>query len=117
MDKQGKIWGMTSTLFNKNNVEIHRIEVNAGGYCSEHRHLHKYNAFYIESGKMKIYIWKSDYNLCDETIVEAGDMTIVSPNQYHKFEALENTIAYEIYWVELNLKDIDRKNIGGMKES
>ena len=30
-------------------------------------------------------------------------------NEYHKFEALEDTIAYEIYWVELNEKDIIRE--------
>ena len=31
---QGKIWGKTQGLFNKNNVEIHRIETNKGGFCS-----------------------------------------------------------------------------------
>ena len=30
-NKQGKIWGNTKPLFNKNNVEIHRIEVDSGG--------------------------------------------------------------------------------------
>ena len=37
---QGKIWGKTQALFNKNNVQIHRIETKKGGYCSKHKHEH-----------------------------------------------------------------------------
>ena len=55
-----------------------------------------------------------EYDLIDETIVTDGDLTIVKPGKYHEFEALEDTIAYEIYWVELNHDDIVRENVGGM---
>ena len=37
---QGKVWGSTGPLFFKNNVEIHRIEVVKGGFCSKHKHEH-----------------------------------------------------------------------------
>ena len=40
-------------------------------------------------------------------------MSVVKPGEYHKFEALEDTIAYEIYWIELNPDDIVRETCGG----
>tara|TARA_Y100000034_G_scaffold132562_1_gene195875 strand:+ start:474 stop:821 length:348 start_codon:yes stop_codon:yes gene_type:complete len=113
MKIQGKVWGKTQDIFKNINFELHRIEVNKGGFCSKHKHIHKINAFYIEKGKLKITIHETEYNLVDETIVSTGDLTIVNPGKYHEFEALEDTIAYEIYWVELDHNDIKRENIGG----
>jgi quercetin dioxygenase-like cupin family protein len=113
---QGKVWGSTQSLFNKNNVEFHRIETKKNGYCSKHKHEFKYNAFFVESGKLKIKVWKKDYDLIDETIVEAGQMTIVSPQEFHTFEALEDTVAFEFYWVEINPNDIVRENVGGHRK-
>ena len=110
---QGKVWGNTKPLFLKNNVEIHRIEATAGGYCSKHCHEHKYNLFFVERGKLKITVWKNDYDLVDETIISSGESTVVPPKEYHTFEALEDAVAYEIYWVELLEKDINRENCGG----
>jgi quercetin dioxygenase-like cupin family protein len=66
---QGKVWGETECIFLKNNVEFHRIEVKKNGFCSKHKHVHKYNAFFVEKGKLKISIWKKDYDLIDETII------------------------------------------------
>ena len=116
MKIQGKIWGKTQDIFKNSNFELHRIEAKKGGYCSRHRHLHKFNAFYIEQGKMKITIYETDYDLVDETIIATGDMTIVKPGNYHMFEALEDTVCYEIYWVSLDYNDIERKNVGGCKK-
>ena len=112
---QGKVWGTTQLLFFKNNVEFHRINAEAGGYSSKHAHEHKFNAFYVESGKLKITVWKNDYDLVDETVITASQTTVVPPGEYHMFEALEDTIAYEIYWVELLGKDIVREGCGGQK--
>ena len=112
-DIQGKVWGFTESVFCKNNVEMHRISTNKGGYCSKHKHDFKYNAFFIESGKLKIKVWKSEYDLIDETIITDLQMCTVPPGEYHTFEALEDTVAYEIYWVELDQKDIIRETVGG----
>ena len=114
MNIQGKVWGKTQKIFANNNFELHRIEVNKGAFCSKHKHIHKINAFYIEKGKLKITIHETEYDLIDETIASTGDLSIVKPGKYHEFEALENTIAYEIYWVELDHSDIDRETIGGI---
>mgnify|MGYP001184039981 CR=1 FL=1 len=113
LQKQGKVWGFTQPLFNKNNVEIHRIETAKGGYCSKHKHQYKHNCFYVESGQMKITAWKNDYDLVDVTILNDGEATTIPPNEYHMFESLEDTVCYEIYWVELDASDIVRENHGG----
>lgn len=110
---QGKVWGNTEPLFCKNNVEFHRIETNKGGYCSKHCHEHKFNAFYVESGSVKIKVWKNEYDLVDETVITKGQMTTVKPGEYHLFESLEDSVVYEIYWVELSTTDIVRENVGG----
>ena len=117
MEIKGKIWGSTSPIFCKNNVEIHRIEGNKGGYCSWHRHQSKYNRFFVEKGTIKVTVQK-DYGsgeLEDETIIGPGQQTTVSPGDYHKFEVLEDCVVYEIYWVELDPNDIDRLTVGGMR--
>jgi len=116
----GKVWGKTRTLFAKNNIEIHRIEIKKGGFCSEHEHRSKYNAFFLESGSLVIRIWK-DYGTepnppPDETVMEPGDFTTVSPGEVHQFEALEDCVAFEIYWTQLDPGDIQRANHGGVKE-
>ncbi len=116
MNIQGKIWGCTSLLFNKNNVEIHRIKCNKDGFCSKHKHIGKYNMFFVEKGKLAISIWKNDYDLVDRTVISSQQICIVSPGEYHLFKCLEdNTVAFEIYWVELDKNDIIRDNVGGIE--
>tara|TARA_Y100000389_G_scaffold204994_1_gene261744 strand:- start:8641 stop:8991 length:351 start_codon:yes stop_codon:yes gene_type:complete len=110
--RQGKIWGNTECLFDKNNVSMHRIEVHKGYMCSRHYHLHKHNMFYVEKGKLKIEVWQKDYDLIDETIIADGQSTSVSPGLQHRFSALEDTIAFEIYFVELDNNDIIRIDKG-----
>jgi len=112
MHKSGKIWGSTQELFHKNNVEIHRIEIQKNTRCSKHKHEHKYNIFFVESGKILVKEWKNDYNLVDETILTTGEMCSIKPGNFHEFHGLEDSIVYEIYYVELNTQDIIRENIG-----
>lgn len=114
---QGKVWGITTPLFNKNNVELHIIKIKKGGFCSKHLHKHKYNRFIVLEGQLKISIWK-DYGtetLEDVSILDHSQECTVSPGDFHKFEALEDTTALEIYWVELSTNDIARLDHGGIK--
>lgn len=110
--KQGKVWGNTIEIFNKNNVSINRICINKNACCSKHYHEHKHNIFYVESGKILIQEWKTDYNLIDETVISSGEMCCVPPKNYHKFIGLEDSVVYEIYYVILNDSDIVRENTG-----
>lgn len=65
----------------------------------------------VESGKILIRLWKPD--TIDVTELGPGDYTEVGPNQFHRFEALEDSICYELYWSELNPNDIVREDTGG----
>lgn len=116
MKIQGKVWGETSPLFDKNNVEVHYCEINKGGYCSKHLHKLKYNRFVVLKGKLQVTIWKeySKEILLDVSTLGAGDETTVPPGDFHKFEALEDTVMLEIYWVELDKNDIIRLDHGGI---
>ncbi len=115
MKKQGKIWGNTTEIFTKNNVSIHRIEINKGSCCSKHYHNYKYNTFYVETGKIKIQEWKNDYDLLDETFLSEGEMCQIPPKNNHRFIGLEDSIVYEIYHVELYENDIIREDVGKEK--
>ena len=110
----GKVWGKTENVFTNHNFEFHRIEVNAGGYCSKHKHVHKYNGFFVESGKLVVSVWKSGYDLVDKTEISAGQFHVVPPGEFHVFEALEDTVAFELYWAEFDSNDIVRENHGGV---
>lgn len=111
---QSKIWGDTSSIEANSSLEFHRIEIKQGGVCSKHIHQSKWNGFFVESGKLCVRVWKD--TVIDETILSAGQYTKVKPGQYHQFEALENTVAFEIYWAELKHEDIQRETIGYIKE-
>ena len=114
MEKEGKIWGKTYPIFNKNNVEIHRAVIKGGFQCSKHLHRAKSNLFFVESGEIRILRWKTDYYLCDETVLGPGDICVVPPMELHRFEGIaEESVVYEIYWVELDSKDITREGCGG----
>lgn len=113
MPIQGKVWGKTQLIFRNGNSEVHRIETVKGGFCSKHMHEHKFNKFFVESGKFQVDVWQNDYDLVDSTIICAGESTTVKPGCYHQFISLEDSVVYEIYWVELEAHDIVRENVGG----
>ena len=92
----GKIWGQTELIHANGVLEFHKIDYKKGGVCSKHKHEFKWNGFYVVSGKMKIRVWQKDYDLIDETILNAGDFTKVKPGLYHSFEGMEDGVAFEL---------------------
>lgn len=112
-DKNGKVWGETSCIFFQSNVEIHRLTTNKDAYCSKHKHEHKYNKFFVESGVITITVWKNDYDLVDVTLLGPGESMVVRPGEYHQFRCREAAVVYEIYWTELEQSDITRESCGG----
>ena len=111
---QGKLWGRTSPIFARNNVEIHRIEGTAGGYCSRHFHAHKHNLFFVERGRLMIEAWANG-DEADVTELGAGEFCTVPPGHPHRFTDHEACVAFEVYWVELSGEDIVRESRGGAK--
>ncbi len=113
--KAAKIWGNTTCVWQGSYAETHFIFANKDGYCSRHNHADKFNRFYVVSGRLQVTIYKGDYT--EDTILEPGQITDVPPGLDHRFIALEDTAAIEIYWVnELRGDDIVRKDDGGISE-
>jgi mannose-6-phosphate isomerase-like protein (cupin superfamily) len=115
MKVSGKIWGKTQEIIKGSTFELHRIVIEKGGFCSLHKHEHKNNAFFVESGSIEIDVHKNDYDLIDKTYLNTGDMLVVKTGEYHKFKAVEDSIVYEIYWIDDISEDIIRKEVGGKK--
>lgn len=113
--KHGKVWGSTTEIRKTENFSLHRLYIKSGGVCSKHKHNFKFNGFFVESGKLLIKTWKSDYDLVDETILKDLDYTEVAPPEYHQFEALEDTVCYEFYFNHPMSEDIIRENRGFTK--
>ena len=113
--RQGKDWGYMTEIFRNAMVSAHHLEINKGGFCSEHIHKFKFNVFYVTSGKLKITIWREN-DVKDITILTIGQKSSVPPGFYHMFEGLEKTECIEIYQVLLIGEDIDRRTQGGPKK-
>lgn len=112
MNKEGKIWGFTSKIFEHNNVSVHRLFIKNNSGSSKHFHKIKYNFFYVESGEIEISIWQNDYNLVDKTILKSGESITIKPGLYHSFHGLLDSIVYEIYYSKIDDNDIFRENCG-----
>lgn len=109
-----KIWGFTQEVFKNSIFEVHRLEYKEGFHCSEHVHKNKYNAFYVESGKLLVRVWdKKDDNDYSEITLDVGGFYKVEPGFYHQFQGIKDGVAYEFYWSEFNSDDIDRRSNGG----
>lgn len=112
MDKQGKVWGETTEFFNLGLVSGHYLTIYEGGHCSTHKHQHKSNLFYVISGKIKITQEKDD--LIDKTVLKEGQVCVVKPGNWHKFEALETSQVIEVYFTLPLAHDIQRREQGGI---
>ena len=111
---QGKFWGTTQCFFENCTSEVHYIEAVKGGFCSRHHHENKWNRFIVLEGALKVIIYKQDGQ--DETNLTDGMFSDVPPAGDHRFEAMEDTRALEIYWIDgLDPNDIVRRDIGGLK--
>ena len=114
--KAGKIWGQTELIHANGVLEFHRIEFKKDVSCSKHKHKFKWNGFFVESGKMIVRVWKNDYDLVDETLLNSGDFMSVAPGEYHQFEAIEDCIAFELYYAHFDHDDIQRETVGELKD-
>ena len=112
MNKQSKIWGDTTKLFSKNNVEIHRLNTNKGGYCSIHHHDFKYNQFFVESGEIEVTIFREN-GIQETTVLKDNELTTVPPKLKHIFKSIKDSVVFEIYWVAMEGEDIVRETVGG----
>lgn len=112
--KQGKVWGTTTQILVTPFCEVHHIDVVPYSHCSKHHHKHKYNLFYVIKGELIINTWKTNPNEPDETLLQAGQWTVVKPGDIHQFIARDKGCeALEVYFPEGIGEDIIRETIGG----
>jgi len=111
--RQGKDWGYTTEFFRNSTSSAHHLEIKKGGFCSEHRHTHKHNVFYVISGELELTIWRGKNK--DVTVITAGQTTAVPPDVWHRFKGLTDVECIEIYQVFLTEPDIKRRTKGGKK--
>lgn len=106
-----KAWGTDQCIKQNASFELHRISIMPGGFCSRHRHQHKWNGFLVESGKMTLMVWRES----QPTVIElsAGDYAEVEPGRLHQFMCDGKVVAYEMYWTQLDASDIVRESTGG----
>lgn len=112
----GKVWGTTELKQRTPLIEVHRLSILPLRQCSMHRHLVKWNDFYVLSGRLTIEVHKNDYDLVDVTELGPGDYTTVKPGDFHRFltgavgcECLE--IYHIVPWTG---EDIERRGVGGV---
>ena len=112
-----KSWGSTQLVFEFNGVEMHRIKVEMGGFCSVHRHLHKNNLFMMERGSLSLvtgrmvggeFVPSQQVEMCE------GERTVVPVGIWHQFRSSAGATALEVYWVDARGEDIDRHSVGGI---
>lgn len=90
-----KPWGLTQNIFANHYIQINRIIVNPGSYCSLHLHEHKSNIFSIISGELEIYCQPLD----TKHTISPDKLTCIEiqPGIKHRFYSREGAEAYEIY--------------------
>lgn len=116
--KQGKVWGETSLILRTPLIEVHKLDILEGAFCSWHHHEFKWNAFMVIRGALLIEVRKNDYQLTDVTRLGPGDFTTVRPGEVHRFRTTETASceAWEIYYPESLGEDIIRESVGGLVE-
>jgi len=105
-----KLWGTTEDLVRTPLCEIHRIRVLPGGFCSDHIHKHKWNAFAVLEGILDVEYAGASVSLT------RGDVVAVPPNVEHRFfnHSSKPVLALEVYYPEVLSEDIVRSNTGGI---
>lgn len=109
------MWGSTSLLHRTPSLEIHLLEIEKGGYCSQHRHSRKTNKFVVLIGRLEILTWPGPGEP-DKTTLHSDMQTEIPAGTWHQFRATEKTLALEIYEPLPVDEDIERRTTGGHDE-
>ena len=86
-----KAWGYEEWIVNNELYCFKKLFVKKGYRCSIHWHKNKDETFYVESGIVKIEEFARD-----PVIVTHGYKIRIKPNTLHRFEAIEDTMIYEV---------------------
>jgi hypothetical protein len=116
---QEKVWGTTETLYKDALTWLTQINVVQGGFSSKHHHETLYNGFVVVSGSLLLLEYDNSGKEHRIVLVPQAHGYKFAPMMPHKFEALEDTVAREIYWPKagyaIDVGDIVRQDTGGVQ--
>ena len=107
------MWGTTTLVYASPYVQAHLLEIERGGFCSEHRHERKTNTFAVLSGRLEVRVWRDSFNAFDSTILGPGQSTVVPVGCWHQFLAVDDVTCLEFYEAAGIEEDIKRRTTGG----
>lgn len=110
---EAKVWGLTKPLIEEPYYSVHHLSVFPHSDCSEHRHEHKRNWFYLISGRVWLSLYATDSDPEIEFELPPLEMIRVKPGRYHRFFTKgEPAVLLEGYDLAPLGEDIIRRNQG-----
>lgn len=95
---QEKSWGTAQTLYVDDCLQIDRIHAKAGRMCSRHFHRHKTNCFVVLSGVLEVTEYEpGSGSRITVTLNEHSPVYAVRENHEHRFVAVTDVVAIEVY--------------------
>lgn len=112
-----KVWGSVRHLFD-GPVSVSILQVDAGTYCSLHRHASRWNMFFVVCGSINVVVYDSEAkNVSFKMRLRKGQTFKVNPGVWHRFEVIEDGRVVETYWTDdgspATPGDIERLKEGG----
>lgn len=121
MEQIKKEWGLDKRILWQTGFDLHVIYIKEGGKCSRHKHLRKYNYFFVIEGELLLIYWYYDRQerkeVKKEIILSAeseNQSYYISPGKYHQFLAKTNVVALEVYYNMVKQDDIIRYQESGI---
>lgn len=100
-DQHGRVtcerpWGRWTRLYFDGVLEVRKLEVKRGGYCTKHFHRTKMNVFVVVEGALRIFEWPTSYHVRDTELVSSNATLTVPPYVPHRFYGASDAVAYEL---------------------
>lgn len=125
LDFEDKCWG-TVSHHKVAGIQTSILSVTRDFRCSNHRHIHRHNRFYVITGKIAVVQIDPDLGAGDASVVDVdfvypGEYLDIPPGVWHRFEVIHSGHVVETYWTtdgtEVDINDIERLDEGGPIDS
>ncbi len=114
--KTKKGWGLCTTIFKNSNVVVDLLDIEPGGFCSNHSHKAKYNIFQVLEGELIIVLsLKNVERKTTLTKISSAYTIIPGVHHYFKTESHIGCKAIEVSFVKIREDDITRFSKSGIK--
>ncbi len=112
MKRTSKTWGEKYEVFKNDLCEVSVLYLQPRQRCSWHKHVSKFNLFYVIEGELYI---KLDNGVSVETAeLRERDSFTTPPGQYHEFQTRDKpAVITEVMYVTYDADDIQREELGG----